>query len=234
MPRGVHMKILAHRANLDGPSVNTENSLREVERSLALGFGLETDIRRAESGAFYVAHDVLGDVPDGAAAELHAACWRQAAQPIALNVKEPGYEDALVDFVVRMNLVDKIFLFDMELVEPQPGTMARRFRALNPAIPIAARVSDRGESVEQALAIDVASVIWLDEFDGPWATRGVVQRLKGAGKTVYAVSPDLHGGDLAQAKRRWADFFAWNVDGICTDWSRELQQMTHSLQMQES
>ena len=47
-------------------------------------------------------------------------------------------------------------------------TTARRCRDLHPTIRLAARVSDRGESIERALGISVASVIWLDEFDGPF------------------------------------------------------------------
>jgi ABC-type sugar transport system substrate-binding protein len=44
-----------------------------------------------------------------------------------------------------------------------------------------------------------------------------VVRLHGAGKTVYAVSPELHGFSFTQAQARWDDFARWGVDGICTN-----------------
>ena len=46
--------------------------------------------------------------------------------------------------------------------------------------------------------------IWLDEFDGPWCTEPDVRRLKDAGRSVYAVSPDLHGSPPQRAARALA------------------------------
>ena len=83
-------------------------------------------------------------------------------------------------------------------------------------------MSDRGESIERALSIGAASVVWLDEFDRLWATEQDVRRLKQAGRMVYAVSPDLHGFSLIATRARWAQFSAWGVDGICTDYPVEL------------
>lgn len=71
--------------------------------------------------------------------------------------------------------------------------------------------------------------IWLDEFDGPWATRDTVVELIQEGRNCYAVSPELHGMKLEQAIKRWHDFALWGVTGICTDWplllARELESI---------
>jgi glycerophosphoryl diester phosphodiesterase len=227
--RGPSMRmptILAHRGNIDGPSRLGENRLPQIESALARGWGLEVDIRRASDGRFYLSHDRLASADDGLAAEAFSAALRQApGATVALNLKELGYERALVRWLRREGVVAQTVLFDMELIEPHAGETAALFRALDPDVQIAARVSDRGELVDRALEIDAASVIWLDEFEGPWATEHDVRRLVSAGRRVYAVSPDLHGAPLDRARRRWADFRAWQVDAICTDYPAELETM---------
>jgi hypothetical protein len=116
----------------------------------------------------------------------------------------------------------------MELLEPHPGVSARRFRALDPDIRLGARVSDRHESIEQALTIGSADIIWLDEFDSLWVTASDVRELKTAGRTVYAVSPELHGAPTSVMRSRWQQLTEWGVDGICTDAPLELARLTPS------
>ncbi len=218
------MKVIAHRANLAGKEPKRENLLEQVQLALDLGFGIETDIRWAGGQDFYISHDaaVIGGTND---AVQHAARWRaHPGQIIALNVKELGCEQPLVEFLRQAAVLDQVFLFDMELLEASPGRTAREYARLCPALRLAARVSDRQEPLEQALAIREANIIWLDEFDRLWATAESVARLKGAGKTVYAVSPELHGFSVDEARARWDDFARWGVDGICTDYASALNQ----------
>jgi hypothetical protein len=224
-------QILAHRGNIHGPNPVEENGLATVEAALARGWGLEIDIRRAASGRFYISHDAKVD-PAGPWAEDYAAAIRRHPDAvIAVNVKERGDEAALLAFLASEQLHAQSFLFDMELIEPQPGQMARRLRELDGRVRLAARVSDRGESIFRALSIEVASVIWLDEFNGPWSTQADVRRLQAAGRRVYAVSPDLHGGTLDRAQARWVDFGTWGVDGICTDHPEELARVLSGLEL---
>lgn len=216
------MKILAHRGNVAGPDPASENSLARVGEALALGYGLETDVRYAPQRGFYLSHDPAPPSADSLLA-AHCALWRRhPGAIIALNVKELGQERALLEALNALRVVPQLFLFDMELIEPRAGETARLYRRFDAAVTIAARVSDRGEPIERALGIEVASAVWLDEFDGPWATADTVGRLKAAGKAVYAVSPELHGRPLEAAEGRWRDFAAWGVDGICTDWPARL------------
>jgi glycerophosphoryl diester phosphodiesterase len=227
-PSGRHTQmitILAHRGNTSGACSVTENRLPAVHRALARGWGLEIDIRRTPDGRFYVSHDPQASA-DGLGAGAFCALFREyPAATIALNVKETGYEDDLLAYLEDQDVLSQTFLFDMELIERHPGATARLFRHLHATVPIAARVSDRGESVDQALAIEVAAVIWLDEFDSQWCTEADVQRLKRAGRTVYAVSPDLHKYSLEISRQRWTQFYDWGVDGICTDFPAELERM---------
>jgi glycerophosphoryl diester phosphodiesterase len=215
-------RILAHRGNTAGPRPDCENRLPAIEAALARGFGLELDIRRTRDGRFYISHDPAAPGDALSADDALAACRRHPQAMLAINIKECGYEDALLAFLTAQGVLTRSFLFDMELVEPRPGGMARRFRAASPAVRLAARVSDRGETVARALGIEAASVIWLDEFDGPWCTGADVRRLQDAGRQVYAVSPDLHRFSIARARARWLDFARWGVDGICTDYPDDL------------
>lgn len=214
-------RILAHRGNVDGPSP-AENSLPGLRQALERGWGLETDIRRHRDGRFYISHDPRARV-DGVQADAFCRLFRDfPAATIALNVKEPGGEEALLAYLDAQRVLDQVFLFDMELCEEEPGRMARRFRDLHPTVRIAARVSDRREPIARALAVDAASVIWLDEFDRLWCTEEDVRRLKDAGRTVYAVSPELHDFPANRTKDRWLEFLRWGVDGICTDYPATL------------
>src|SRR5262245_44546965 len=172
--------ILSHRGNLVGPSPGAENGLPAVRAALGCRWGLETDIRRTRAGHFYLSHDAQR-APFGMLAEDFCALFRAHPQAtIALNIKELGDEEALIAFLAYQGVLAQTFLFDMELIEATPGETARRFRRFSPAVRLAARVSDRGESIDRALAIDVASLIWLDEFDGPVFSEQDIRRLKAA------------------------------------------------------
>lgn len=219
------MLILAHRANLSGPDPATENSLAATTLAIEAGFGVETDLRRDAEGRCYVAHDPhsWSTANDFAAfAQLFA---RHPDRPVALNVKELGYEQELLTRQLAGEFGARSFLFDFELLEPAtPGDAQRKIRALpgGDRAVLAARISDRGESLAQCLAIP-AQVVWLDEFDSPWATAETIAVLRAAGRHIVAVSPELHG--FADARRhRWADFAAWGIDGLCTDFALEARE----------
>jgi glycerophosphoryl diester phosphodiesterase len=208
--------ILARRGNHAGPSAADENRLKTLESALEQGWGLEVDIRRAPDGRFYLSHDPQAPADDQLAAPFFAAVRRHPGAVVALNIRELGDESALVDCLSSQHVLRQCFVVGMELLEPVVGCTARQFRRLHPYVRLAARVSDRRESIDRALGISEATVIWLDEFDRSWATEADIRRLHAAGRTVHAASPDLHGGSLAAARARWRDFMRWGVDGICT------------------
>jgi glycerophosphoryl diester phosphodiesterase len=210
---------------VNGPAPATENRLPALAASLSSGWGVELDIRRARDGRFYISHDLQASASGRLADDFFALVRRHREACVAINVKEVGGEPALLAYLDAQRVLPQAFLFDMELVEAAPGTTARLFRRLHPSVRIAARVSDRGEPIERALSIDVASVIWLDEFDRLWCTERDVRRLKEAGRTVYAVSPDLHGFSMNDTRKRWLQFRDWGVDGICTDYPAELERV---------
>jgi hypothetical protein len=115
------------------------------------------------------------------------------------------------------------FYFDFELLEPKtPGAAQRKLKSLpnGVGVRVAARLSDRNEPLAQCLSIP-AEIVWADEFDGLWLTENEASAVKEAGRRLLVISPELHGFDRAAMKHRWADFKAWGVDGVCTDYALE-------------
>ena len=223
------MIILAHRANYDGCVKARENSLVATKFCLEQGWGIETDVRRAPDGCFYISHD-LATLTEANQAEAFCALFRcYPLATIALNIKELGYESEILQYLAKQQVIQQVFLFDMELLETQAGQTARLFRELNSEIKLAARISDRDESIERALDVTSANVIWLDEFDRLWVTEHDIKRLKYANKTVYAISPEIHDFSLDEMQRRWHEFYTWGVDGICTDYAMLLAQKLKDL-----
>jgi glycerophosphoryl diester phosphodiesterase len=213
--------LLAHRANLTGPQPALENSFAATERALELGFGLETDLRRDPQNRFYIAHDPQPWTAGNDLVKFVALFRKFSNRIIAMNVKELGYEKDLIALQASGNLGESPFYFDFELLEPKtPGRVQRLIQQLpgGERTALAARLSDRGESLAQCLAIP-ARIVWADEFDSLWLTRREVEAVHAAGRKFYAISPELHGFDEAARLKRWQQFKNWQIDGLCTDYA---------------
>jgi glycerophosphoryl diester phosphodiesterase len=220
------MIILAHRANLNGPNPPEENSLAACERALAEGFGLETDLRRDSTGAFYISHDAHPRSPQNALEKYTELFQRHPGAELAINVKELGYEAELISLMNSGRLGERSFYFDFELLEPKtPGAAQRKIKSLphSAGVRLASRLSDRNEPLAQCLSIP-AEIVWGDEFDRLWLTEAEARAVKKAGCLLYMISPEIHGFDLSTTRKRWADFKAWGVDGLCTDFSLEARE----------
>src|SRR5262249_32799013 len=139
------MDILAHRGNSRGPLASAENQLPALARCLGRGWGLEIDIRRDATGAFYCSHDPGGRTSGNDAETILRLIASCPGATVAVNIKELGYEQALVGLVQRFGLWSRAFLFDMELIESVRGETAARLRRDDAGVALAARASDRGE-----------------------------------------------------------------------------------------
>src|SRR5207248_3170581 len=119
--------ILAHRANLTGPHSAVENSLAACSRALESGFGLETDLRRDGTGRFYISHDPHPWTPENNLEALSQLFCQYHAAELAINVKELGYEPALIELMNQRRLGQRSFYFDFELLEPKsPGSAQKK------------------------------------------------------------------------------------------------------------
>ena len=219
------MTILAHRANTLGPDPTEENTLDACTAALSDGFGLEIDVRRDNQGRFLISHDLAEWTPANSLDAFTQAFAMFPQRVVAVNVKELGYLQSLAALLANGVFGEAAFLFDFELLEPAtPGKAQRAIYSLAAGctVTLASRLSDRGEPIEQCLAIP-AGIVWADEFDRFWLTREHINAAHAAARRVYAVSPELHGFDLAARLARWADFRSWRVDGVCTDFACEAQ-----------
>ena len=213
--------ILAHRANVSGPEPARENSLAATRHALELGFGLETDLRRDAAGKFYIAHDPQPRKAANDFTQFEKLFREFSDRTVAMNVKELGYEAELIALQKSGALGGRTYYFDFELLEPPSPGRTQEIIAQLPggaATAMASRLSDRGETLTQCLAIP-ASVVWADEFDSLWLTRAEVAAVQAAGRKFYVISPELHGFDERARRARWAEFKAWGIDGLCTDYA---------------
>jgi len=219
------MVILAHRANLEGPNPKLENSLAATRKALELGFGIETDLRRNADHRYYISHDLQPRTEDNDFNQFAELFQKFADQVIAMNVKELGYEQDLIDLQKSGAMGRHTFYFDFELLEPAtPGRTQKMMHNLSgpDGIEMASRLSDRHESLAQCLSIP-ASIVWADEFDSLWLTRKHVEATHAANRQFYAISPEIHGFKKDLQLKRWHEFKEWGIDGLCTDDALEAQ-----------
>jgi len=179
------MDVLSHRGYWSAAS--EKNTLLAFERSFALGFGTETDVRDHD-GRLVISHDMPGADALPYAAYLDCLA-RKATRPLlqAINIKADGLATALAG--AMKDVGHPWFVFDMSL----PDTLGQ-LRAGNP---VYLRMSEY-ESVPAALESRIQGV-WLDAFERTWYGMDTVAALLDRGLAVCVVSPELHRrGDHAE------------------------------------
>lgn len=198
------MNVLSHRGYWREPA--ERNSAAAFERSFALGFGTETDLRDL-AGELVISHDVAR--PGAMPAEEFLGIHRRhdARLPLALNVKADGLQ-GLVAALLEKFIVRDAFVFDMSVPD--------LLQWLKTGVQVFTRHSD----VEPDPACYAAAQgVWLDAFAGEWWTLDTVRRHLEAGKRVCIVSPELHGREHRHAWDRLAASDASRSGElmICTD-----------------
>ena len=211
------VKILSHRANINGSDKERENRAIFCAECLKLGFGLELDVRNYMN-SLYAKHDPVLSQDEQSWLELVSVISSYPNLPIAINIKDTGAESSIISSISDLNK-NNVFLFDLELVVgiEKYTCLSSLYHELDPMIDIAIRVSDRSETIERAVRSQ-NKVVWLDEFDSFWVSHDIIRALNGVGKTVYAVAPDLHKHSLDVSMFRCQQFSDWGVAGICTDY----------------
>lgn len=204
--RGV--RVLSHRGYWKAPA--ERNSIEAFDRSFALGFGTELDIRDLD-GMLTVSHDP----PRAGALAAHAVFEIMAGHDpgltLAVNIKADGLQASLVDMLMQAGLLD-VFVFDMSV----PDTL----HWLNTGIPVFVRHSD----IEpEPVLYPEASGIWLDAFKSEWWGEETLVRHFNAGKRVCIVSPELHRRDHRPLWERLLgmDVLSSEALMICTDFPEE-------------
>jgi glycerophosphoryl diester phosphodiesterase len=195
--------IISHRGYWSDPS--ERNTAGAFERSLALGFGVETDVRD-DRGRLVIAHDP----PEGGEPQLsdllRAYEEHGVAGPLAVNVKADGLQALVADAMSAKPA--GWFVFDMSV--PDALGYARA------SIPYFTRQSE----YEPLPALyEGAAGVWVDCFERDWTDERAVSEHVDGGKEVCLVSPELHGREHASAWELWA---SWPVVAdprviVCTD-----------------
>lgn len=191
------MRIISHRGWWHQP--DEKNTVEAFRRSIAAGYGTETDVRDS-AGRLVVSHDP----PDGDALpwEDLLDLFSGTGLPLAVNVKADGLGPALARAFESRDI--PWFAFDMS------GPETVRYAAAG--LPFYTRHSD----VEpEPILYGAARGVWLDAFRGDWFDRPVIERHLAAGKAVCVVSPELHGRD---PRTVWDWLLAMPGDiTLCTD-----------------
>jgi hypothetical protein len=172
------MDVLSHRGYWTADA--EKNRPAAFERSFALGFGTETDVRDHD-GRLVISHDMPGAGALPYAAYLDCLA-RTATRPLlqAVNIKADGLAAELAR--AMKDCAHPWFVFDMSL----PDTLGQ-LRAGNP---VYLRMSEF-ESLPPALEPRIKGV-WLDAFERTWYDAGTIRALLDRGLAVCVVSPELH------------------------------------------
>ena len=179
------MDVLSHRGYWTDAS--EKNTPAAFERSFALGFGTETDVRDHD-GRLVISHDM--PTGEALAFEAYLGCLaRKATRPLlqAINIKADGLATALAR--TMKDIAHPWFVFDMSL----PDTLGQ-LRAGNP---VYLRMSEY-ETIPVALESRIQGV-WLDAFERTWYGVDTIAALLDRGLAVCVVSPELHKRDDHEA-----------------------------------
>jgi hypothetical protein len=176
-----------------------KNTRDAIRRSVACGFGTETDVRDL-AGRLVVSHDPPGE---GAIdwAEV-VSLFEDTQLPLAVNVKADGLSQQIGESFHNTDV--DWFAFDMS----GPET----YRFARAELPFFTRHSD---IEREPILYGAAQGVWLDAFESDWYDNRVIEAHLAAGKRVCVVSPELHGRDPQTLWTSLGDFGDQVI--LCTD-----------------
>ncbi len=201
-------RILAHRGHWT--TVSEKNSVLALERALAAGYGVETDIRDL-NGGLVISHDPprFEDGPMTVDEFLAMVVRLGATGWLALNIKADGLAGPL-KAALDAHGIDRYFVFDMSVPDMR-GYLAAGMQTYT-----------RRSDIEEAPALPVESRgVWLDSFGISHSPSGWASEALAAGKQVALVSPELHGRPHEAAWAEWREALCpSSAPGVlvCTDY----------------
>lgn len=228
------MKIISHRGIGFGKE---ENTLGAYQSALKNGFGIEIDVHKTRDDVLVVSHDYpslesfkclgLGDVLD---------CFKKYGKDgefIAIHIKDEMQNDiinSVLENIKSQRLENTCLLFDLTKCG------AKHIGTLCPRIKTGYSVGEKRyggtiytwDDVKDDINMDF---VWWDEWKSGLYTQENAKKIKKRNITNFTISPELHkdykhpaSEDIGKIKDVWKDLIEWGVDGICTDYPRELKR----------
>jgi hypothetical protein len=200
------MIILSHRGYWKETS--EKNQRIAYERSFSLGFGTETDIRDYK-GELVISHDIADEKCISVKEMFEIYNKYDNTLPLALNIKADGLQVKLIELLEEYKIMN-YFVFDMSVPDG--------LQYFKHCIKVFTRQSEY-EKIPSFY--DMASGVWLDEFQRHWIDQDIVKKHVQNNKQICIVSPDLHKREY---KKEWQHYKEveqeLGIDSlmICTDY----------------
>ena len=199
------MMVLSHRGYWKKSS--EKNLTIAFEQSFSLGFGTETDIRDYK-GELVISHDIADEKCISAKEMFEIYNKYDNTLPLALNIKADGLQIKLKELLEEYNITN-YFVFDMSVPDGL-GYLKNNLKAFT-----------RESEYEKVPSFyDEACGIWLDEFQGHWITKEVIEKHIKNNKQICIVSPDLHKREYEKEWQHYKEIEQeLGIDNlmICTD-----------------
>lgn len=206
------MIILSHRGYWK--EVPEKNLPIAFERSFSLGFGTETDIRDYK-GELVISHDIADEKCISVKEMFEIYNKYDNSLLLALNIKADGLQVKLKELLEEYKITN-YFVFDMSVPDGL-GYLKQNIKAFT-----------RESEYEKIPSFyEEACGIWLDEFQGHWITKEVIEKHIKNNKQICIVSPDLHKREY---KKEWQHYKEIEKEleiknlMICTDYPEEAKE----------
>ncbi|MCT7592491.1 hypothetical protein N5U31_05860 [Aliarcobacter butzleri] len=206
------MKVLSHRGYWK--ELNEKNQIIAFERSFFLGFGTETDIRDYK-GELVISHDIADEKSMSVKEMFEIYNKYDNTLTLALNIKADGLQVKLKELLEDYKITN-YFVFDMSVPDG--------LQYLKHNIKVFTRESEY-EKIPSFY--DESCGVWLDEFQGHWITKEVIEKHIKNGKEICIVSSDLHKREY---KKEWQHYKEIEKElgiknlMICTDYPEEAKE----------
>lgn len=206
------MIILSHRGYWK--EVNEKNFQVAFERSFSLGFGTETDLRDYK-GELVISHDIANEKCISVKEMFEIYNKYNNTLPLALNIKADGLQTKLKELLEEYNITN-YFVFDMSVPDGL-GYLKQNIKAFT-----------RESEYEKIPSFyDEACGVWLDEFQGHWITKDVIEKHIRNNKKICIVSPDLHKREYIKEWQHYKEIEKeLGIDNlmICTDYPEDAKE----------
>ena len=199
------MIVLSHRGYWK--TLIEKNQPISFEKSFSLGFGTETDIRDYK-GELVISHDIA-DANSILVKDIFEIYNKyDNTLLLALNIKADGLQVKLKELLEEYK-IENYFVFDMSVPDGL-GYLKHKIKTF----------TRESEYEKFPSFYDEACGVWLDEFQGHWINKEVIEKHIKNNKQICIVSPDLHKREY---EKEWQHYkkiekeLGVNNMMICTD-----------------